>query len=228
MKKTIVLLTAVIALALTACDSDTMPEDLLPSGTYKVADTYVDDTDQGPVWYYVGRKNGGEWQELNHASTIGLEDWGDNWQYSAKPEDEGIFYSITTWGGERDDDNETWDGIVVIESGKKGDDEKYEVGVAFKAYATATVTIPNFDVISFAFDEDEEEFTEASGKVKVKIFKGTVQQSVTEIDEGGGTVTGKNNIAVNWGDMIYIYVDPQEVETTNVVFDNLSLTYKKE
>jgi hypothetical protein len=106
---------------------------------YAIVDEYEEDDTQGPDWYYVVRKDGGEWQELNHHS-----DWGDNWQYSTDPSGDEIYFSICSW-----------EGMVTVESGNKGG-SKYEVGLAFKAPSAGTITIPGFTAVSHGGDDSED------------------------------------------------------------------------
>jgi hypothetical protein len=179
------------------------------SGTYKIADEYKGDKNQGPLWYYLVRRDGGDWRELNYT-----REWGDNWQYSKNPARDGLYYSICTW-----------EGIVTIESGAQKGGSVYEVALAFKAPFDGTITIPDFDVVSHADSENGGAEGDPPGPVAVTILKGAEQLASTTIDGYEGRVTGAAEITVSAGDMVYIYVDPLGVEVTNVIFDNLALVY---
>jgi hypothetical protein len=179
------------------------------SGTYRIVDEYKGDKDQGPLWYYVVRRDGEAWRELNYT-----REWGDNWQYSKNPERDGLYYSICTW-----------EGIVTVESGAKRGGSVYEAALAFKAPFDGAITIPDFDVVSHADSENGGAEGDPPGPVAVTILKGPDQLASTTIDGYEGTVKGAADIAVAAGDTVYIYVDPLGVEVTNVIFDNLALVY---
>jgi hypothetical protein len=180
--------------------------------TYKVADEYKGNKAQGPVWYYMVRVNGGAWQELKHVSTLPAEyrSWGDNWQFSSNPNADGIYYSL--W---------TWEGVVTVESGNK-DGKKYEVAVAFKAPSAGRITIANFSVVSHGQEDPAEP---SSGPVAVTFLHGATQLGSTVVSGRTGTVRGVN-ANVKAGDMLYVVVDPQRVEVTNVILDNLAVNFK--
>jgi hypothetical protein len=211
MKKMIVLWMALTAQVFTiaSCDAD-MPERLVASGTYRIADAFYGDTEQGPAWYYVGREDAGEWKDLTF-----YPDYGDNWQFSSNPEGDGIYYSIYDWEG------------ICIGVGN-ANSKKYTIAVGFKAPLAGTITIPNFDVE--AFDEGgEDRESDPSGSVKVIIWKGTEELKNTTVSEHEATVEGVTNVLVEAGDFIYIGVDPLEcTSTTGVEITNLSLEYNVE
>jgi hypothetical protein len=205
MKKRIFALVIVAAMVFAAAVS-------VEAQTYKAADEYKGDKAQGPAWYYMVRVNGGAWQELKHVSTLAAEyrSWGDNWQFSSNPNADGIYYSICTW-----------DGVVTVESGNNGG-KKYEVAVAFKAPSAGRITIGNFSVVSHGPESPEEA---PLGPVAVTFLHGTKQLGSTAISGRTGTVRGVN-ADVKAGDMVYVVVDPQRVEVTNVILDNLAVNFK--
>jgi hypothetical protein len=205
MKKQIfaLLTVAVLLLAVTANAS---------AQNFKIVDDYKGDKNQGPVWYYMVRVNGGAWQELKHVSTLAAEyrAWGDNWQYSSNPNGDQLYYSFCTWGG-----------IVTIQSGNK-DGKKYEVALGFKSPGAGRVTIGNFGVISHGQDDPADP---PPGPVAVTILHEGTQLGSTTISGRTGTVRGVN-ANVKAGDMIYVVVDPQRVDVTNVILDKLVINFK--
>jgi hypothetical protein len=179
--------------------------------SYKVAGEYKGDKTQGPVWYYMVRIAGGPWQELKHVSTLASEyrSWGDNWQASSNPNAEATYFSLCTW-----------EGVVTAESGNK-DGKKYEVAVAFKAPSAGRITIANFSVVSHG---PEAPADPPLGPVAVTFLHGSTQLGSTVISGRTGTVRGVN-ADVKAGDMVYIVVDPQRVDVTNVILDNLAVNF---
>jgi len=171
--------------------------------TYSVAEAYAGATEQGPDWFYVVRVDGGEWQELNHYA-----EWGDNWQYSTDPNGDGIYYSIFTWGG-----------TVTLMSGVK-DGAKYEVGVAFKAPGDGLIIIDDFVVISHGGDPE----APPDGPVLL-VFAVGDDEVAAEIDEYEMLVEGIV-IEAEEGALVFIFVDPLELDGTNVIIDNLVVEFE--
>ena len=211
MKKIIVLLLAAAVIVAISCATAAPAAELTPqsvSGSHRIVDEYVGDRQQGPLWFYMVRRDGSAWQELNHT-----REWGDNWQYHRNPTLANIYYSICTW-----------EGIVTIQSGVHHDNSIFEVALAFRAPFDGTITIPDFDVISHGDYEAGGPEADALGPVAVTILHGTNEIATTRIEGNSGTVTG-GEFSVSAGDTVYIYVDPLGVSVTNVIMDNLVLNY---
>jgi hypothetical protein len=118
------------------------------------------DDDQGPIWYYVGRLDGGAWQQLYLYTEWG----GNNWRYYDNADEAGSI--------------DVWDSDITIYA-INHESHKYEVGVAFKAPAAGTYDIPNFTVYSHGdyVDEDNQggPGTPPPGDVAVKIGRFVVE-----------------------------------------------------
>jgi hypothetical protein len=213
MKKLVIAFIITAAIIMTGCVSrpggkslaDMSPEEV--SGTYKIVDEYKRDKAQGPLWFYLVRRDGGDWRELNYT-----REWGDNWQYSKNPTRDNIYYSLCSW-----------ESTITVQAGVK-ENSVYEVAVAFKVPFAGTIAIPDFAVVSHGAEDPGDD---PPGPVAVTILKGSERLASTTIEGRTGTVTGvETNIGA--GETVYIYVDPKGVEVTNVVFDKLVLNYKAE
>ena len=184
----------------------------LGAQTFRVVDEYQGDREQGPVWFYLVRVDGGAWQELRHVSTLPAEyrAWGDNWQFSSNPHAEGIYFSFCTW-----------EGVVTVQSGNM-DDKKYEVALGFRAPSAGRAAISNFQVISHG---PENPADPPAGPIALTFVHGTRQLGSTNVSGRTGTVRGVN-ATMAAGDMLYIIVDPLRVDVTNVILDNLAVNFR--
>jgi hypothetical protein len=94
--------------------------------------------------------------------------------------------------------------------------------VAFKAPSAGRITIGNFQVVSHGQEDPEDP---PLGPVGVTFLHGTTQLGSTTVNGRTGTVRGVN-ADVKAGDMVYVVVDPQRVEVTNLILDNLAVNFK--
>ena len=164
-------------------------------------DHFFGDTEQGGTgnnnWRYVYRVNGGAWQDL-----IRYAEWGDNWQVSATPQDDDIYFSLHNWEG------------TTISSGIK-DGDKYEVGIAYTV-AQTRIRLPDFSARSHGAGLTDD----PPGPVNVVINYVTSESSLEPV-----TVEGFTSAEIPNGTTVYVYVDPLTYAAgghTNVIFDNLA------
>jgi LPXTG-motif cell wall-anchored protein len=172
--------------------------------TFMPTDAFRGDT-QGPVWYFVGRMDGGDWQDLNYYA-----DWAPNWQFYTDPNAEGIYYSICEW-----------EFPLTIQAGEVIG-EYYEIGVAFKAPGDGNVEIKDFSVISH--DGSDPTAGVAGEPLAVVIAVGADVMASTEVTDYEATVAGAG-ADVSAGDMVYIFIDPLGQDTTNVSLQSLAVEF---
>lgn len=176
---------------------------------YALKDAYTGDSEQGPVWYYM-YNDGEEWKELSHYA-----EWGDNWQVSADPEGDDIYFSLFDWEG------------VKATSGEK-DGTVYDIAAVWEAPAAGFVAVDawTFDDL-YAGDDTEWAFVaneNTEGKVRIE----QNGEKLWPEDAEWAEIQAENNVSdegltyVEEGDRLFFRVSGA---VANVTMDSIAVEY---
>lgn len=184
----------------------------LTHATEDQATSFVDavtaDTEQGPVWYYLF-DDGDGYEELNYTP-----DWGDNWQYSAQPLVDDVYFSIFDQEGFR-----AWAGTYG--------DLNVKIIVGWEAYQDGTVDIAEWDYTAYEYNDSDMTNVVADGVV-------TILHGTTEVFSATTTTTAADNVfagdqvEVVEGDMIYFIMDGENSTNATFSLDTLAVSYAGE
>lgn len=176
---------------------------------YALKDAYAGDSEQGPVWYYM-YNDGESWKELTHYA-----EWGDNWQVSADPNGDSIYFSLCQWGG------------VAAQAGVK-DGVTYDIAVAFKAPHDGFLGIDAWDYLAYT-DIKDNEYVAAEDAFQVRIEQNNEKlwpeeaDWATTLDEEHTSEEGLTY--VEEGDMLYFRVNAGESAGVTVLMDSIAVEY---
>ncbi len=168
------------------------------------AEQFRGDTEQGPVWFYLS-DDGEEVKELFYTP-----DWGDNWQFSATPSADDVYYSLFDWEGLRASAG-MWAGFNI------------KTMIAWRAYQDGTVTIGEWNYSAQSNPADEPDVYVAGAVISIlkgseELYTGTTTEDNENIFEG-------LEVEVSEGDIIFIVFEGSQAPSANIKIEEVNISY---